>query len=72
MHNWDNEIWFALFAMISGGATYITKFLIKKFNKKETELKELRAKNQSLEIHKARMEERLIHKTTKSRGKIRE
>ena len=76
MNGWDNEIWLAAFTMIGGGVTFVTKFLVKKFNQKDDDIKELRGKililrneKHSLEINAARMERHIVKKTTKSRGK---
>ncbi|GAG38712.1 unnamed protein product [marine sediment metagenome] len=70
--NFSNEIWLAILAAITGGVTWVAKLLVSIFRRKEAENNKLRDENQALEIHKARMEERLVKKSTKSRGKRKE
>ena len=69
--NWDNEIWLAAFALVGSAVTFVTKFLLKKFNEKDAVIMKLQELNQLLEINKARMEERMVKKF-KSRGKNKE
>jgi len=68
--NWSNEIWLSILAMFGSAVAYVVKFIRVKFEEKEVLIRKLRSEKNILEIHKARMEERLIKKTTKSRGKI--
>ena len=68
--NWDNEIWLAVLGMVGGGVTFIAKYILRKFNEKDIELASLRELVQNLEIHKARIEERMVkkfHSTGKSK-----
>jgi hypothetical protein len=57
--------------MLGSGVAYITKFLLKKFEEKDKVIVKLREINQTLEINKARMEERMVKKFH-SRGKKKE
>ena len=69
--NWDNEIWLAFLGMVGTSVTFVTKFLLKKFEAKDNIIVKLQELNKTLEINKARMEERMVKKF-KSRGKSKE
>jgi len=55
-------IYIAIIGAISSGIAYIVKFILNLFKEKNKEIKTLGEKNTTLEINKARMEERLVKK----------
>ena len=72
--NWDNEIWMTVIAMVGSGVAYIVKLIQKKFEAKEgvivklhDDIKTLQYEKINLSVLVARMQERLMKHTAKSK-----
>lgn len=65
--NFGGEIWLTILSALIGAITWLVKFLQKKFEEKENELKKLREENTALKVTNARLEEHVTKKIAKSK-----